>query len=148
MLENIIIFISWLFCLYWIHRISHYISIIKNIHWDHHDFIQQNFNTSWHWSNLFLFNDTWKSTADLWITEVIPTWLFCYLTGYWWIFVFYYMWAAFIQESIEHNPKINLYPFLTSGKWHLQHHEIPNCNFGLITPIFDKVFQTEMKINK
>ena len=28
--------------------------------------------------------------------------------------VFYYVWAAFIQESIEHNPNID-YPILTSG---------------------------------
>jgi len=120
--------------------------MIKKYHFDHHKFILSKLHkghnpTQWHWSNLFLFNDTWKSTIDLWITEVIPTLVFSLLTGQWWIIIFYYSWAALIQETIEHNPKFDI-PFLSSGKWHLQHHTNADKNYGLFFPIWDIIFST------
>jgi sterol desaturase/sphingolipid hydroxylase (fatty acid hydroxylase superfamily) len=111
---------------------------------DHHGFILKN-KTSWKPNNLLLFNDNWKSTMDLWLTEVIPTIIFSFITGEWWIFVLYYVWAALIQESIEHNSKINL-PILTSGRWHLVHHNKPDKNFGLFLPIWDIIFKTNERI--
>jgi hypothetical protein len=56
--------------------------------------------------------------------------------------VFYYVWAALIQEIIEHNPKFDLYPFLTSGKWHLIHHHNTSVNYGLFIPVWDMLFGT------
>lgn len=91
---------------------------------------------------MFLFNDTWMSTLDLWITEVIPTLIFSLVTGYWWISVFYYLWAAFVQEIIEHNPKFDVFPLLTSGRWHLIHHHNTSVNYGLFTPVWDIAFGT------
>jgi sterol desaturase/sphingolipid hydroxylase (fatty acid hydroxylase superfamily) len=79
---------------------------------------------------------------DLWITEVVPTLIFSWITGHWWLSVFYYVWAAFIQEVIEHNPNFNIYPLLTSGQWHLVHHKQSDKNFGLFVPIWDIVFRT------
>jgi len=56
--------------LYAIHRIVHVTPFLKELHWDHHKYVNLN-DTGWKFNNLLLFNDTWKSTADLWITEVI-----------------------------------------------------------------------------
>ena len=144
---EIFYFLLWTLVLYAIHRLIHIAPILNKIHLDHHVYISKKLNKnesmSWHWSNLFLFNDTWLSTFDLWITEVIPTLVFSFITGQWWIFIFYYCWAAMIQESIEHNPKINLYP-LTSGTWHLKHHQNCKKNYGLFHPLWDKLFKTEM----
>ncbi len=138
-------FLLWTLILYWIHRIGHNIPVMRTIHMHHHIFILQN-TTTWHWSNLFLFNDDWKSTLDLWITEVIPTLLFSLITGQWWISMFYYIWAAFIQELIEHNSNFNL-PILTSGKWHLMHHQ-GKINYGLFTPLWDIIFKTYAHVHK
>lgn len=144
-------FFVWTFLLYIIHVSVHHIPFLKSIHSDHHCFILKKSNkfywtsnpTKWHWSNIFLFNDTWISTVDLWITEVIPTFLFAAVTDQWWIFYFYYIWAAFIQEIIEHNPDVNWYPF-TSGRWHLTHHRNWKKNYGLFHPLWDRLFRTEM----
>jgi Delta7-sterol 5-desaturase len=146
MISIILHFFLWTLILYWIHRIGHSIPFIKQFHFDHHKFILNKLKqgqdpTRWHWSNLFLYNDTWKSTIDLWITEVVPTLVFSAITGHWWIFIFYYLWAALIQETIEHNPKVN-YPLLTSGRWHLQHHITGNKNYGLFFSLWDRVFMT------
>jgi sterol desaturase/sphingolipid hydroxylase (fatty acid hydroxylase superfamily) len=144
---EIFYFLCWTLMLYVIHRLVHMFSIFNKIHLDHHAYISKKINAGesmkWHWSNLFLFNDTWLSTLDLWITEVVPTIVFSLITGQWWIFAFYYIWAAFIQESIEHNPIINLYP-LTSGRWHLKHHQNCKKNYGLFHPLWDKLFKTEI----
>jgi len=144
--EIIFYFFSWTLTLYWIHRMSHQISFLKKYHLDHHLFIIKKIKKKqdipgWHWNNLFLFNDTWKSTIDLWLTEVIPTFLFSLITGQWWIIVFYYVWAAFIQETIEHDPNFDLF-ILTSGKWHLLHHTKGVKNYGLFLPIWDIFFRT------
>jgi len=141
------VFISWTLYLYIIHRVIHsvglrFFPVAFNAHADHHKYINTNKQTTWHWNNLFLFNDTWMSTLDLWITEVIPTLIFSLITGEWWVSVFYYVWAALIQEIIEHNPKFDLYPFLTSGKWHLVHHHNTSVNYGLFFPIWDILFGT------
>jgi sterol desaturase/sphingolipid hydroxylase (fatty acid hydroxylase superfamily) len=143
----IFVFISWTLYLYLIHRVIHSIGlrlfpVAFNAHADHHRYINTNKQTTWHWNNLFLFNDTWTSTLDLWITEVIPTLIFSLITGAWWVSVFYYVWAALVQEVIEHNPKFDLYPFLTSGKWHLVHHHNTSVNYGLFFPVWDILFGT------
>lgn len=138
-------FLMWTFMLYWIHRLGHKIKIINHYHCNHHSIINNNLKNGelnkWHWNNLFLFNDTVDSTIDLWITEVIPTLLFSLVTGQWWISLFYYVWAAFIQEPIEHNPNVDV-PFLLSGRRHLIHHKQSNKNYGLFFPIWDRVFNT------
>jgi sterol desaturase/sphingolipid hydroxylase (fatty acid hydroxylase superfamily) len=91
-----------------------------------------------------LYNDTWLSTLDLYVTEVIPTLVFSLITGQWWISIFYYVWAAFLQEALEHNNKVD-FPLITTGKWHLTHHYQPNKNYGLFFPIWDIIFKTEYK---
>ena len=137
-------FLLWTFCLYWVHRLAHIyrIPLITRMHWDHHKQVTQQTIKGLHWTNLFLWTDSWRSTVDLWCTDVIPTIIFCAVTGQWWIAVFYYVWAAFVQEAVEHNPKIDLYPFLSTGRWHLMHHENSGVNFGLFLPIWDWVFGT------
>lgn len=140
-------FLLWTFIIYWCHRVGHLIPYIKNIHFAHHKFISTNPPPVWHWTNIFLFQDNWVSTFDVWITEFIPTIIFCLLTGQWWIVVIFYLWSAFIQESIEHNPSFNKYPLLTSGKWHLIHHTNGNYNYGIFLPIWDIVFKTYKPIN-
>jgi sterol desaturase/sphingolipid hydroxylase (fatty acid hydroxylase superfamily) len=141
-------FLLWTFILYWIHRIAHSSSVLKRYHWDHHRFINlAGFEKSkWEINNLILFNDTRTSTVDLWITEVIPTIIFSLLTDQWWIFIFYYCWAAIFQEVIEHKKGFNLHG-LTSGDWHLIHHKSPDKNFGLFIPVWDIVFRTYKKCN-
>jgi sterol desaturase/sphingolipid hydroxylase (fatty acid hydroxylase superfamily) len=141
----IIYFLSWTLFLYWIHRAGHKLPYVKSWHWDHHSHILRYGSQGWHWNNLFLFNDTWTSTLDLWITEVVPTIIFSWITGQWWIFVFYYLWAAILQESLEHNKEIN-FPILTSGQWHLIHHRHPNKNYGLFFPLWDIVFNTNKRV--
>jgi Delta7-sterol 5-desaturase len=139
-LINIVMFLSWTLILYWFHRGIHHIPQFKEIHQDHHNYVTD-FQPKWNWKNIFIWVDTWKSTADQWITEVIPTVIFCYITGYWWIAVFYWAWSAIIQEVIEHNPKFNI-PLLTSGQWHLIHHRDWTKNFGVFFSVWDRVFGT------
>lgn len=138
-------FVIWTLILYWIHRSAHSVPVFRKYHFNHHQIINKNIRegnfNKWHWNNLFLFNDNWYSTVDLWVTEVIPTLIFSLVTDQWWISVFYYIWAAFIQETIEHNPKVNVV-FLLSGRRHLIHHKQPNKNYGLFFPIWDKIFCT------
>lgn len=140
-------FFAWTFILYWIHRIGHKIPHIKKWHWDHHSYIVRNGSPSWQWNNLLLFNDTWISTLDLYVTEVIPTLLFSWITGQWWIFIFYYMWAAAPQVVLEHSKKLD-FPLLTAGRWHLIHHRHPNKNYGLFFPIWDILFGTYKRVDQ
>ena len=138
----IALFYGWLFVLYWVHRLAHAVPLLRQFHIDHHMYILRTRSPQrWHWSNLFLFNDTYKSTIDLWITEVVPTVVFAAVFDTWEIAAFYYVWAAIFQEELEHNEKVNL-PFFTFGRWHLVHHEHHRVNFGLFTDIWDTVFGT------
>lgn len=117
------------------------IPYFKQIHADHHKQISDNTYDGLNWKNLFLYFDSPKSTLDQWYTEVIPTMIMSLFFG-WWLFVLYYIWAAFIQEAVEHNPKFNFYPIITSGKWHLMHHKDNSKNFGVFFPIWDILFKT------
>ena len=144
LIEYILIFLIWTLSLYWLHRAAHTIPVIKRIHSEHHKYIRQH-TTKWHWNNLFLVNDNLLSTLDLWVSEIIPTIVISYITGHWWLCAFYYVWAAFLQENLEHNSSNNYYPF-TAGKWHLIHHTNISKNFGLFIPIWDRLFKTELKI--
>ena len=142
--EIIIVFIMWTGLLYATHRVAHIIPIVKNIHLDHHNYINT-YKVSWNWKNIFIWVDSWKSTADQWITEVIPTILISYISGHWWLIIFYWFWSAFVQEVIEHNNNFNI-KILTSGKWHLLHHENDKVNFGVFTSVWDRLFGTYKKL--
>jgi sterol desaturase/sphingolipid hydroxylase (fatty acid hydroxylase superfamily) len=137
----IVYFFVWTFVLYWVHRIAHNMPYVREWHWDHHVFIVKHGNSGWRWNNLFLFNDTWTSTLDLYVTEVIPTLIFSWITGQWWISVLYYIWAACFQETLEHNKNIDI-PVFTSGQWHLIHHRQASKNYGLFFSIWDWLFGT------
>lgn len=145
MIDIFIIFFLWTLLIYWIHRLAHVLPLIKQIHYGHHNYIKQNIAPKWHWSNIFLFQDNWISTVDVWLTEVLPTILFCAITEQWWIAVLFYVWSAFIQERIEHDPEFD-FLFFTSGRWHLIHHKKGMCNYGLFHSIWDRVFGTYKKI--
>ena len=105
---------------YWVHRLCHILPYLKEIHWKHHKYVN-NTQPKWMWQNIFLYSDDWNGTLDIIVTEIIPTIIFCYLTNQWWILGVYYIWTAFIQEWVEHNPNVYLPPF-SAGKTHLVHH--------------------------
>jgi sterol desaturase/sphingolipid hydroxylase (fatty acid hydroxylase superfamily) len=140
----IINFLTWTFLLYVMHRVVHIVPCLQKNHYHHHAFIISKGNPGFHWSNLFLFNDDWSSTVDLWITEVIPTLLFCWLIDDYSLFLFYWLWASLLQETLEHKHDLNAYP-LTMGQWHMNHHHNPKCNYGLFIPLWDKLFRTEAR---
>jgi sterol desaturase/sphingolipid hydroxylase (fatty acid hydroxylase superfamily) len=143
----IIYFLAWTFMLYWIHVLAHQLPVVRKYHLDHHRFINKHGNSGWQLNNLFLYNDTVKSTFDLWITEVIPTLLFSWVTGQWWVSIVYYIWAAFLQEALEHKKNFNI-PLLSAGKWHLIHHSAHSKNYGLFFPIWDIIFGTYKHVDK
>ena len=66
-IQCILVFILWTFMIYWMHRIVHmiYIPYLYEWHMDHHKQVSQDKIVGLHWSNLVLYNDTWKSTLDL-----------------------------------------------------------------------------------
>jgi lathosterol oxidase len=130
--------------MYWVHRLVHASNKLGYFHRQHHKVINSK-ETKWHWNNIFLYNDDVKSTIDYWITEVIPTLIFCYVTSQWWIFLLYYVYAAFIQENIEHSNEF-YFPFLCPGKWHMIHHNDFRYNYGLFFTFWDKLFKTEKNI--
>lgn len=139
-----IYFFGWTLLIYWCHRGMHETPLLWNVfHRDHHAQVDNATTQGPNWKNLFLFTDSWESTADMWLAEVIPTMLYAWAFDCWWLVLFYYVWAAFFQEWVEHHPTLDWYPFLTSGRWHLIHHRFPNRNFGLFTPLWDIVFETE-----
>lgn len=143
----VFIFLLWTFVVYWMHRLAHELPFAREYHLDHHSQVTDNTIQGLSWKNTFLWFDSWNSTVDQWITEVIPTILISAITGHWWLTLAYYIWAAFIQESVEHNDKINLYPWITSGKWHLIHHDDPTKNYGVFIPLWDIVFGTRKHID-
>ena len=129
--------------LYCVHRLCHILPYLKEIHWKHHKYVT-NTQPKWMWQNIFLYSDDWNGTLDIIVTEIIPTIIFCYLTNQWWILGVYYIWTAFIQEWVEHNPNVYLPPF-SAGKTHLVHHEDWTKNYSLFFPIWDIVFGTYRK---
>ena len=140
-MHYIFVFLLWTFVVYWAHRLVHVLPYFKNIHTDHHKQISQDTFDGLSWKNLFLYFDSPKSTLDQWYTEVIPTIIMSLIFG-WEVFAVYYIWAAFIQESVEHNSMFDIYPLITSGKWHMVHHTHKNSNFGVMIPIWDMIFGT------
>lgn len=132
----------WTFILWFMHVLGHKVPFFMYYHSDHHYQVYMKRSGKWKPTFLLTYIDSYKSTVDAWLTEYIPTIIFCYITGAWWIAILYYLWAVTFNELLEHNDKIDLYPFDTSGKWHLVHHEHPNKNYGLVTPIWDIIFGT------
>lgn len=130
----------WLLCLYWIHRAAHTFKWMKVFHLDHHKQIAVATPT-WRLNNLWLYNDSLKSTIDLWLTEVLPTLVLSLVFGHWHFCVTYYVWAAFFQETFEHKRGLDLFGF-TPGDWHLCHHRDATKNFGLFLPVWDIMFGT------
>lgn len=133
-------FLLWELILYWMHRISHKWHPFKKYHWAHHKAVN-NLEIKWFWQMIFLYQEDWDSTVDLILTELLPTLVFCLITGQWWIMIFWYLWTAFIQEHIQHNPRISSLP-LMAGKPHLVHHGDARYNYSVFSPTWDIIFRT------
>ena len=145
-MNYVFVFLCWTLLLYFTHKAAHAVPFMHKYHMDHHKQVSQSTVQGLNWKNCFLYFDSVESTIDQWLTEVIPTLIFSLVTGQWWVAIFYYIWAGYIQEAVEHNDKINLYPFLTSGKWHLVHHEDPTKNYGVFFPIWDMLNGNEKPV--
>lgn len=139
-----IFFMLWTLLLYVMHILAHKIPFLWYYHSDHHLQVSLENVGKWKWTNLFLYIDTWETTVDQWLTEVIPTIFFSLITGAWWILIGYWIWSATFQEIVEHNKSVNIYPFEVSGKWHLVHHIQHNKNYGIIHPLWDIIFNTSL----
>lgn len=142
----VLYFLIWTFILYVCHRLAHQVTFLWYYHEDHHIQISKATNKGHHWSNYFLFFDSWKSTMDQWLIEIIPTIVLCLILQDYFLLIFYYVWAVFIQEKIEHNSYFNLFPLLTSGKWHLIHHKNSKKNFGVFVFYWDWLFNSYEKV--
>ena len=141
MLRAIAFFILWSLSVYLMHRLVHGVRGLGRWHARHHAVVAAG-RQGWHWNNLLLFNDDWPSTADLWMTEIAPALGCAWLTQAYWPLLAYYLYAALLQERLEHNPRFSLYPWLTAGAWHVAHHRDPRVNFGFLTPAWDILFGT------
>lgn len=139
--ENILLIFLWTLLLWSMHFLSHHTQFLWKFHLAHHEEVLNGIGNP-DWRNLFLWFNTFEVTMDQWLIEVIPTLVLAYAFNAYWLIMFYYVWAACIQESIRHNPEFNLMPFLVSGKYHLIHHRNSSKNFGVYTPIWDMLLGT------
>lgn len=139
-MKTLLMFLLLTFVFYVIHRLLHSFRCLSYFHRDHHLNVSNN-SVRWRWNNLLLWNDTFKSTVDLWITEVIPTMLICWVFDSWTLLFLYWAWGAIVQEAVEHNKLFNL-PILTSGVWHMIHHSDSRVNYGVFIPVWDMLFRT------
>lgn len=128
--------------LYVMHIFAHRCPFFWYFHDDHHKQVINGTIEGFNWKNIFLIFDNWKSTIDQWLIEVIPTVILSIYFEAFWLLTFYYIWAAFIQESVRHNKNFNLMPFLTSGEYHLKHHYSGTKNYGVFVWFWDWVFGT------
>ena len=88
-MEYLLYFMTWTFMIYWLHRTYHSIPFCMKFHQDHHtQIIEGTGSNKWDWRHVFIWIDTWNSTVDQWIMEVIPTIIFSWITGQWWMCVF------------------------------------------------------------
>jgi len=149
MITFVLYFLLWTFVIYIMHRLAHVVPLLQPFHWNHHYTISRKENDGkFKISHLILYVDNFETTIDQWLTEVIPTIIFCTITGQWWIAILYWIDAAFIQESIKHNPNFNVFPLNTAGRWHLIHHSNSEKNYGIIFPIWDIIFNTYEGLHK
>lgn len=146
-MNYLLIFLLWTFVVYWMHRAAHVIPFMRRFHMDHHKQVSNQTIQGLSWKNALLWFDSKESTIDQWLTEVLPTIAIGIITGHWWLILAYYIWAAFIQEAVEHNSKVNLYPMITSGQWHLIHHDDHTKNYGVFVPLWDIIFRTWKKLD-
>jgi len=136
----IVMFLAWTLILYYVHRISHIVPFLKKIHLHHHNVVNSG-QPHWEWQNIFLWSTDFGETKDLWVTEGIPTLIFCIVTGHWWIFIWWWIWTGLIAERIDHNPNFNV-PFLVAGRFHLHHHKNYKVNYSHFFSLWDWVLGT------
>lgn len=141
-------FFTWTLVVYFIHRAVHVFPAIGKYHLAHHKYVRYHHSKiGWRWTNLLLWNDNWKTTVDLWTTEVIPAILICVWSGSWWFLLAYWLWSAFVQERIDHDSNFHCFP-LASGRWHMEHHKNSRVNFGIIIPLWDIIFETYKHVDR
>ena len=143
----VLYFFLWTLLLYVVHRLAHALPYIKKIHSEHHRYVMRNRDWGIKWQDLYLSRGANKVTLDLWFTEVIPTLLFCAVTGHWWIFGAYYFWSAFYEKATKYNRDVDVF-LVTWGMWTLTHYRRNTLNFGGIFSLWDIIFKTNRGINQ
>ncbi len=117
----------WTFVEYWTHRSVLHRWFWHGTHENHHlkpeDFVE---NIWWYTPLLF---------GILWI--ILPL--------SWWVgFAAGYIWFMLMHHWLHHrplHPEMWLYNY---AKWHGLHHKFGNCNYGITTNVWDRLFRTSL----
>lgn len=145
-------FLLWTLCEYMMHRFFHWNhpwNFFYKMHQYHHSLtLRQLTDEANRWPKplyfLWFFDNIYE-TIEIVAGETV--WA---LLIYWIdpkpglaLLIFHYVYELLATDSLlEHNPNLEANYGLAVGKFHLEHHRVPLCNYGFTIDIWDRVFGT------
>jgi len=150
-IELLIVFLSWTFLTYWLHRLAHVKSkynILYKLHAAHHEVNYFKGGEKFSIGYLFFYFGDIRVTFDVLLTITFPLILltFLYPSQGLVLLAFHYLHEVFLSERLlDHNPKIKGYitHYFAWGSYHLQHHRNPRSNYSAFITLWDKIFRTQ-----
>ena len=116
-------FVLFTFLEYWIHRTVLHRWFYQKSHARHHDHPEEYTFIA---GVPFLF---------LTLYFILPAGLF---VGFTIAYIWFYSWHHLLHHiDLQDHPHIKRY-----ARWHLMHHKYIRCNFGITSPVWDRVFGT------
>ncbi|WP_343564317.1 sterol desaturase family protein [Kiloniella sp. b19] len=138
-------FLVFTFVTYWTHRIAHCWKPLWYLHEAHHS-VPYKGEYEFSLLNLVGWYNDWRSTLDVWVTEVLPmAGLVLLWPATWPLAVLFYIDNVLSEGLTDHNPRINI-PGLAMGKYHIEHHKDMSVNFDGYFRLWDKVFGTQRNV--
>jgi sterol desaturase/sphingolipid hydroxylase (fatty acid hydroxylase superfamily) len=142
--------LAWSGLAYAIHRLAHWPATWNHLHrWHrvHHqpDYFDRQARLRWH--HFLLCFGSPAETLDIWCTLTLPALLITWLLpdlGFQ-LLLFHYAYEIFCSDQrLDHNPAITgpVTRLFAWGRYHLRHHSVPSCNYGLIVTLWDHIFAT------
>lgn len=121
-------FALWTFVEYWVHRSLLHVYFWEGTHEEHHLRPRE-----------YVTFPLWYLPGFFAIAfAVMPTWLLCgFMLGYCW-FITMHHWLHHI-DLIRSPRWLQNYAI-----WHNRHHKATRCNYGITTPVWDRVFRTSL----
>jgi 4-hydroxysphinganine ceramide fatty acyl 2-hydroxylase len=124
-------FVWWTFVEYWVHRSLLHRWFWHGTHENHHKKPKEHvIFPVWYLPSIFLV---------LWLFHrlILGDWVWGFYTG----FLLGWCWFMTMHHWLHHQE--DMWPWLQRyAIWHNRHHKLNNCNYGITTPHWDKLFRT------
>lgn len=125
--------------IYWMHRKLHTNKLLyKHLHLKHHQYNQPDTLTPWASIAFHPMDGILQASPYVFALWLVP----CHYPTHFAMLFFTAIWATYIHDAMEYNPRVLGFALVMGSRYHTMHHTHYTCNYGQMLTLCDRLWGT------